>query len=227
MKDLPEGVEAIASIAARQVANRFHGYVERADLQQEMLMWCLEHPKKVSKWLDPDDAGERKRGEGALRVTLRRVGEQYARTERAEAAGFSTDDEYFYDIAVVEELLPEAFNPDGWPPVVVKDDSGKRTKRPLNEGNDRLSKIADVQAALRKIPEGDVWALEQHYSLGRTYVEIARDLDVSKSKVHRDCERALGWLSEHLGGRSPWDTKERVYRRSVVSNAQAQAALEV
>lgn len=222
-------VDTLVAVTSRRVASRYRGFIEADDIAQEMRIWVLTHQDKLAEWLDVEEKEDFKAGVGALRLTLRRIGEQYSRQQKAAMAGYHTTDEYFYEVAVVEDLLPEAFgDQDGWVPAIVQDTSGNHTPRLMNEGNDRWAKVADVSSALRKVSNYDYTILEQHYRFNQTFRAIAEYLECSKSKAQRDCESALGHLVKELGGRSPWTDKDRVYRRrSVVSNAQAQAAVEI
>ena len=221
-------IDYTVAVTSHQVAARYRGFVQPEDLAQEMRIWVLTHQPKVMEWLDTEDKEEIKAGVGALRVTLRRIGEQYSRQQKAAMSGYHTTDEYFYELAVIEDLLPEAFgDQDGWAPSVVQDTSGNHTPHLMNEGNDRWAKVADVQMALKKVSQYDQVILERHYRFNETFRRIAEYLECSKSKAQRDCDNALGHLVKELGGRSPWNDKDRVYRRSVVSNAQAQASMEI
>lgn len=76
----------VAGIAAQE-ARRLQ--VDRDDLQQEMTLWVLSHPRKLSQWFGD---GLDFQGEGQTAVALRNCARDYANDQRRQA-GLGGDDD--------------------------------------------------------------------------------------------------------------------------------------
>src|SRR5574343_280734 len=215
----------VANFAAAKVASRYRGIVERADVAQDLAIWILTHPVKVDEWLEADIENGDRAGERALATTLRRKADQYARQQKANQAGYSTDDEHFYDVGQVEVMLGPVIDGTYTKPQLEIQGKVRETKA-LNEGGGWIAACADLSNALRTISVDAHQLLAWRYADGRTLSDIAREMDVSETTVRKRIDRTLGVLLDALGGASPWPTADRTYRRSHLSNAQAQALLE-
>lgn len=216
-------------VQANLLISRYKGFVERDDLIQEMFVWVIAHKARVIEWLEAEDKADRLEGERALRTSLRRHGERYARQQKAASSGYDTTDEYFYEVSLVEELLPEAFGRrDGWRPTANDADTGRLSKTPLlAEGNDHWAKVSDVADALSKLSLYYFTILRYHHVMGTSIRALAESWGKSKSQMQRDLNAALWKVVRELGGSSPWEgDKSRRFRRPVMSNAQAVAALD-
>lgn len=197
---------------------RSYRMIERDDIAQELRLWWIANPKVVTRYAE-DEHGERK-----MTKALKRVADRFCRQEKARMAGYSVDDEYFYNTELVRELLPlvwsiEDLTQDQRPDAR----EGKvRSTKPPNEGNNLLAMVCDVSMGLDKIDPAEADLLWQHYGLNEDYSELAKAYEVSKDAIKMRVHRAVEHIVEVLGGDNPWNQGPGT--RRVMSNAQAQSA---
>lgn len=97
-------VEWCVARAASPIYRRYRPHVHVDDLRQQCWLWVLEHQNKAEELLEASD--------GFLVRRLRSVAERYARREKAVRTGYRPQDEHFYSLAQIVDLLPEALDPD-------------------------------------------------------------------------------------------------------------------
>ena len=106
-----EEVVTIAQTVAYTITRNYKGYAEVDDVKQELLEWTLKRPDKIQEWLSPNvPKQEYKLGVKRLAKTFNRMADRYCRKEKAKKLGYSIHDEAYYSPALVEQLLPLAFN---------------------------------------------------------------------------------------------------------------------
>jgi hypothetical protein len=203
--------------SAWTAAKRWGRHADRDDIQQELAVWCLRHPHKIEEWLSGTD-DERKRGQGKLGLTLRREADKYVRREKASAAGYSVDDEFFYNTGIVDAVLPGVLE-DDWTEPPAPEDSGGRGSTPISERGNWQVMCADVNSVLTTLPVVLRTAVDARY--GALDVEAACALTATDPRgLELLAERALNLIVERLGGKDPW-LGERVGTRRVISNAES------
>ncbi len=85
------GSELLATAApivtgvARSLARQANGLLDRADVEQELWLWVLKHPRPVTDYLDRSDGVEKRKGLAALALALRREGTRMLNAERKRA----------------------------------------------------------------------------------------------------------------------------------------------
>lgn len=221
-------VEALCKRNAPPIASRFKGFCEANDLAQEAYCWALGNTERVEKFYAPTyvdkETGEElenKNGREALRRRLKGVMNGYAQQLKAERLGYSVSDLTFYSKALVEELLPQAFDDDTVLPNQSPSDT-PRTKGNAAEGNNYLALRVDIQRGYQGLGDDDQEILWRRFvELGDLDV-MAVDYGITKRGVEKKIDRALDRLVDSLGGRRPI-YPEGPGSRSVRSNAQAQA----
>lgn len=130
----------LISSAARGVYRRYRAWCEEEDIRQEMWAWALRQPTYVDNI-----------GVNTLKRRLYGAGEVYARREKATKSGYSPDDEQFYSLAVIRELLPQVV--DSEPPTMRGvDDRDSRSARRSASGPGM--ELETVLADLRKAYSG-------------------------------------------------------------------------
>lgn len=203
---IPEDVHAAVSSVARQLRSRYRDYCEFADIQQELYIWYLSHRQKVSAWEEEHD-GDEKVIQRLLTRSLRNAGEKYCRAEKAQQCGYSVEDEYFYSIGQMADLLQVAFDPSWMAPAVdVTHDSAKR---PPQEGGNLVAMVADVNRAFDSLPAWEQALLRRVYG-GDLPVRDAVALEAASNDIGIKAQdmrirRVLGRMRAALGGPRPWE----------------------
>lgn len=173
-----EEMADVINHTAYMVWRRHKQHTDAEDIRQEMWTWTVAQDPKKLKALD----------ERQLMWRLRDAGEVYARKERAAARGYKPEDEVFYSIATLRELLPLAVDTT---PIVLKRD-GENVKRSSSDpaGMEFETAIADIRKAY--------WRLSSKYRLA-----LADAVENPDSVDDVVVTRALRFMQRKLGGRRP------------------------
>jgi hypothetical protein len=176
-----EDLEKLINGAARAVHRRFSHWVDKEDLHQELWVWVLKNESYIDKL-----------SANTLKRRLYGKAEVYARKEKAVRSGYHSDDEQFYSIAVLRELLPWAVDQDlPFPTADVNDRETAGARRSAaGPSMDTETMVADVRKAYSGLTDVDRVILQKYVSHG---LELGEDV----SAVLRRMQRALG-------GRKPW-----------------------
>lgn len=191
---------AVAS-ATRIVYVKYRKYVEFADVQQELYLWLLDNYEKVVRWRA---SHSEKHAERTLVKALRNAAERYCRTEKAERIGYDTEDEFFYSIPMIADLLSLAFDPEWMEPKGIDYTEDHQNGAP---SADLVTMVADVSRAYDGLPEPDQRLLRRVYGAG----EVSQNLAVlslewgcSQSAAYNRVRRVVGRVRAALGGPNPW-----------------------
>lgn len=202
-----EEVITIAATAANLIHRKFHGYIDRDDLQSMAVEYALRRSDKVREYLFREDKAERKSGEYALTTFLSRHIERKARAEKARKLGYNPEDEYFFRTTMIESLIKvwdagdydlagQIFDP--------ADMGGKRKTKLVSEGNDILAMVADIDRAMRSLDERTRTILLRRFSDDATLHTIASEMEISHQRVDQLINSGLRKVNDYLGGRSPY-----------------------
>ena len=200
-----EAVDQIASAISYRVWSRYkqYTYFDANDVKQECLEWCLRRPDKLAEWLDETQSkDDYKQSVKKLGKTLSRHADKYCRKQKALALGYELRDEFFYDTATLEELLPHV-----WTAVIpTVDSTGAKVSGGSNpaEGGNYLASIVDVRRAIQKLDPSDATILHMKFFENHTLAHIAEELEVSQATAHRRVSSAIRSLQRNLGGVSPY-----------------------
>ena len=138
---------AAVSSAARQLTSRYRDHVSYEDVQQECYLWLFTNYHKAQAWREQY---EQKHAERTIIKALRNAGERYCRAEKAEHDGYIPEDEFFYSIPMVRDLLILSFDPEWMIPGSVQLDA-VRSGTPASEGGNLMTMVADVTATPMKL----------------------------------------------------------------------------
>jgi RNA polymerase sigma factor (sigma-70 family) len=214
----------IATTVARQVHRKYQVYFDMSDVQQELVLWCLNHERKVKEWLNPaQETPERKIGIKQLAKSLNREADKYCRDRKAKSCGYETRDEAFYTTGMLEELIShmdELTDMSQSASGNVRVSSGGSDP---STGNNYLISIIDVRKAMSDLDPLDNMMLTMKYQENLTLAQIADIVDLSDSTISRRIHSALRRMSKLLGGDNPWGGTGS---RSVVSNEHARSAVQ-
>ena len=201
--------EAAVSSAARILRAKYRNFVDYADIQQELYLWLILNYEKVQNWRETRDE---EHAERTLVRALRNAGERYCRNEKAEQSGYSTEDEFFYSIPMVADLLQLYFDPDWMMPNGLELDKTSGGT-PAQEGGNLMAMVADVGRAYGALPAPDKALLREIYDNDDQGVRDAvavksLDWDCSLSAANSRIRRVVGRLRAQLGGPAPWRNEE-------------------
>lgn len=208
----------LANREARRLARRWPA-LEAADIQQEILVAAveqgLEAPEKPADGLEDPTLDQLYNEEvQALRFALRDAGALYCRRqerarrrERAALLGYEVEDEAFYSVGQLRELV-SAWMQHGVTerPAITRADSVSRTGDPA-EGGTWAASLADVERALRRVSEGYRIRLYERFYLmaDLSDEEVAWHAGLTEGQVRGRIRTALQALQRELGGASPWN----------------------
>lgn len=202
MPEFTPADHAAVSSASRQLASRYRGHVSFEDVQQECYLWLWQNHHRADAWREKY---EEKHAERTLTKALRNAGERYCRAEKAEHEGYVPEDEFFYSIPMVRDLLMLSFDPDWMAPGAPQLDA-VRSGTPSNEGGNLMAMVADVGRALQTLSEHDRELLTRVYNQTDPDQEIAvlaLEWDVTTKAADMRVRRILGRLRAALGGPNP------------------------
>lgn len=199
----PADLAAIAS-ACKIVQAKYRGYVDFEDLQSECYVWLLANYKRVEEWREEYSE---KHAERTVLKGLRNAAERYARREKAAFEGYKPDDEFFYSIPMVADMLKLYFDPERFAvpaQVLGQTSSGK----PASEGGNLMAMVADVGRAYEALPAHDRQLLFWVYGSGvqaENIQALANEWEVTFSAANMRVRRIVGRVRAQLGGGSPYD----------------------
>lgn len=197
--------ETLIAVCANDVYRRFSSYVDREDLVSEAHLWILAHPTRMAH-LEEDSLENPSRATYRLRREITMSMEIFARGEKASRSGYSTNDEFFYDKALVEMLLPYVLAGDPEPPQVPDDDAPRSIHDPA-EGNNWAAMYVDVKTAWESIEK-----TTQEWRIVRSRLEdespferVAEANEISTTEARRTYQGVLRRVVRALGGLRPDD----------------------
>lgn len=186
--------------------------VSREDVEQACWLGCLEHADQLEAKLqeDPRRAGDDARQYCIKEVLkLARQEERQARTVKAMKAQYSPQDEAFYSVGLLEQLLPPYLD-NG---VTAEPPKGREQYQPGNsdpaESGNWLAMMLDVDDAFNGVRNHHRDVLRRYFSYpqgsgGFTHLEIASAMGIPPTTLKDRVSRALRAMESRLGGRSPW-----------------------
>jgi RNA polymerase sigma factor (sigma-70 family) len=208
-------------LLVRTVAGQFgkrYQMIDRDDIEQELWMWFITHPKKTSEWIKLD----RKESDKLFARSLRNAAHDYCQKEKAKVLGFSADDNYYYDKAIIEQILPYLLKAEVANDIdliatldLIQSDlsiTNSSGSNPAEHGN-WIAYFSDVSKAFNELPEEKQNLLRLRYMEDIGPGELASQLKTSSDAARMKINRALKTLINKLGGRRPYyenDTVEKV-----------------
>lgn len=192
----------VASIAY-EFSRKFH-MCDADDIRQELWVWFLEHPNKVTLWETLDGNQSTK----LVARSLRNAAKDYCQREKARAVGYKVEDNYYYDREVVELLLPAVIRKDLVAPA-LSELGFTKAKKVASEGGNWFAMMADINVALSRLTQEQLTILYLRFGDGCDNVTLSKELDISEDAARMRVNRAINNLLNFLGGRRP--SKERDY----------------
>lgn len=203
---------------AKRVARSHEGYTSTEDLIQEGWLWVMAHEKKVWENLDDEDFTT-KAFDRWIYARLRTHMHRYCIKQRTLSDGTQPGDYYVYTSAVIEALLPDAFDTEPLPGGSSHDVNVMRGRRAPNEGNEYITMVADIQQALQHLDDADYQYINMRYADGGLSTEVmAVHYEVTQRAVRFRLNSIVRKMQKFLDG----DKKKQ--RRYSKSNASAIAS---
>lgn len=193
---------AISSLSD-SIFRRYHRFVSRDDIQQEMWLAVAKDQDRMFEKLDvpPDDEAALKAAWSYIRKVMWRAGEKYCRKEKAIKTGYSPHDEAFYDRQRVGALIDMRWN--GTSLTNQVDDRPKGKTKP-GSGYMLETEFADIDRALASLDPDEVAILMEYFVDGKTEAEVGETFGWTRQKAGRRINNATKKVIRFLGGDSPW-----------------------
>ena len=199
-----EKYEGLVGAIAYEFSRKYH-MIEPADIRQELWLWFLTHPNKITVWEKLDEKQTIK----LISRSLRNAAKDYCQKEKARIVGYSVDDNYYYDRQVLEILLPAVLRGDSTAPSMV-DLGFTSTRKVASEGGNWFAMMSDIDKAIKKMPEDQFNVLYLRFGDGMDNSTLASELQISDDAARMRVNRALNSLLNQLGGTRP--RRERDYK---------------
>ena len=191
------------------VHRRYRKYVDRADLIQEAYAWLMTRIVYFNGLLEEDNESIRLANQRRIGWQMKRAIERYARKEKATQSGYQTNDESFYDVITIAQLLPYVIAS------VVNDTAIEQAQNLVNDGTPRkpsapseggnlLATLIDIKKAYELLDEDEQKILRLRYHENYTLQQLSEVLECAISTADRRCGNALRKLLNLMGGESPY-----------------------
>lgn len=198
-------VPSVVSIVYR----RYRKYVDRADLTQEAYAWIMTRVVYLNELLEEENEAVRLANQRRVGWQMKRAIERYARKEKANRSGYQTNDESFYDVITIAQLLPYVIAS------VVNDTAIEQAQNLVNDGTPRkpsapaeggnlLATLIDIKKAYELLDEDEKKILRLRYHENYTLQQLSEVLECAVSTADRRCGNALRKLLNFMGGESPY-----------------------
>ena len=190
------------------VHRRYRKYVDRADLTQEAYAWLMTRVVYFNGLLEEESESIRLANQRRIGWQMKRAVERYARKEKATRSGYQTNDESFYDVITIAQLLPYVIAS------VVNDTAIEQAQNLVNDGTPRkpsapseggnlLATLIDIKKSYELLDEDEQKILRLRYHENYTLQQLSEVLECAISTADRRCGNALRKLLNFMGGESP------------------------
>ena len=191
------------------VHRRYRKYVDRADLVQEAYAWLMTRVVYFNGLLEEENETVRLANQRRIGWQMKRAVERYARKEKATRSGYQTNDESFYDVVTIAQLLPYVIAS------IVKDTAIEQAQNLVNDGTPRkpsapseggnlLATLIDIKKSYELLDEDEKKILRLRYHENYTLQQLSEVLECAISTADRRCGNALRKLLNFMGGESPY-----------------------
>ena len=194
--------ENMVGTIAYEYSRKFH-MCDADDIRQELWIWFLEHPNKVSTW----EAIDVKQSVKLIARSLRNDAKDYCQREKARAVGYKVEDNYYYDREVVELLLPSVLRRDLNAPSMTELGFTK-AKKVASEGGNWFAMMADIDKALSRLTQEQLTIVYLRFGDGCDNATLATELGISEDASRMRVNRAVNNLLNFLGGSRPRKEKD-------------------
>lgn len=171
--------------------------VEVDDLQQEMYLWFISHPRKFKEWLELEEKDRIK----LLAKSLRNQCLKYCEREKARKFGYDLSDIYYYDSSVVEAFMPSIISESYEMPAKIKDLANTVKTSEVNDGMNWLVLRSDIASAYYKLSEAKQEVLRIRFSREPAdWPALAIEMKTTPDGARMKVNRAINSIVQLLGG---------------------------
>lgn len=196
------------------------------DIAQEIALYVLSTPSVLAEWQDYmegsyEDPDQERHASNRMRYIARRAGGRYCRRELAAQIGYKPEDEAFYSVRALGDLV-EVYYREGITAAPVIDRAGSTTGALLHSET-YLASLLDVERGLKMLAQRYRARLKFRFKdmgdhdvkviaamVGNLAVapgkrrRIERHLGTTESQIRGRIRQSLRKLQEKLGGPSPY-----------------------
>lgn len=171
--------------------------VETDDLQQEMYLWFISHPRKFKEWLELEEKDRIK----LLAKSLRNQCLKYCEREKARKFGYDLSDIYYYDSSVVEAFMPSIISESYEMPAKIKDLANNVKGTEVNDGMNWLVLRSDIASAYYKLSDAKQETLKIRFSREPAdWPALAIEMKTTPDGARMKVNRAINSIVQLLGG---------------------------
>lgn len=204
VKEFTEADHSAVTSAARILRSRYRDYCEYEDIQQELYLYLIKKYESVLFWREAYSEDHSHR---MVVKMLRNFGEKWCRDQKADLVGYEPEDEFFYTIPMVQDMLQLYFDPDWMMPPALEPVQGSGGKPP-EEGFNLPAMVADVGKAYERLPQGDRELIHRVFGGDlpvRDAIAVeALNWEVTQGAADRRIRRVCGRIRSQLGGPRPY-----------------------
>lgn len=192
----------------QQIATEYrkkYPMIETDDLQQEMYLWFVSHPRKFKEWATypPKDADK------LIAKSLRNQCLKFCEKEKARHSGYDIADLYYYDVSVVEAFIPSIITESYEMPTKIKDLNLKFSGNELSDGMNWLALRSDIAKAFYKLSEAKQNVLRLRFTNEQAdWQSLAGEMETTADGARMKVQRALSSLVQNLGGWRPYHDED-------------------
>ena len=189
----------------RQIASEYHRkypMVEKADLEQEIWLWFVQHPRKMDEWTTNHES---KDSDKLIARSLRNASHDYCIKEKARVEGYAPDDVFFYKKEFIKMMIPAVLS-DDWQKVENSMANMGRTMKAPSESGDFMAYAADIKKAFEELEEKEQNLVFLFYGEdvdSKTLHEMVNNERPTARATAMAANRSLNKMVRKLGGFAP------------------------
>lgn len=197
--------EGLVAGIAYEFSRKFR-MIDVDDIRQELWVWFLEHPNKVKTWEALDDE-KHKQSIKLIARSLRNSAKDYCQKEKAKLGGYRVEDNFYYDRALLEKLLPAVLRGDTTMPALT-DLGYTKNKQVASEGGNWFAMMADIEHGLKHLSEEQYNIIYLRFGDRCDNGTLAKELEITEDAARMRVNRAVNNLMNYLGGKRPQRDKD-------------------
>ena len=176
---------------------RKYPMVEADDLQQEMYLWFVTHPKKFHEWTQM----EQKDSDKLIAKSLRNHCLKFCEKEKARARGYDLSDVYYYDSSIIEAFLPSIIHESYEMPSAIKDLGKEIRGGEISDGMNWLALRSDIAAAYYRLSDWKQDVLKIRFAFEiPDWGFISDQLGTTDGGARMKVQRIITNVIQNLGG---------------------------
>lgn len=190
----------------KQVVGEYHRkypMVEKDDLEQEIWLWFITHPKKMDSWTGELD---QKDSDKLIARSIRNAAYDFCIKEKARVEGYSSEDIFYYKKEFIKMMIPAVLTGDWQKIESTMSNMGRTTKAP-SESGDFMAYAADIRSAFDTLEEKEQNLVFLFYGEdvdSKTLHERVNDDRPTARATAMAANRALNKMVRKLGGFQPY-----------------------